>query len=86
MFENIEKGMIIKLYENADNKYIVVDIAIKNDEQYLLLNPIGDIENEEIILNVKDMVLIKLLNNENGFEFVKDMDLVKEIVIELLKQ
>ena len=86
MFENIEKGMIIKLYENADNKYIVVDTIIKNEEQYLVLNPIEDIESEEIILNIKDMRLIKLLNNDEGFEFVKDEELVKEIVIDLLKQ
>lgn len=86
MFDNIEKGMIISLYENTNDKYIVIDTIIKNNEQFLVLNPIEDIESKEIIFNVKDMLLIKLLNNEKGFEFVKDIELVKEIVTELLNK
>lgn len=88
MNKKFERGMILKLHEDTDKQYVIINELIKENEQYLLLNPfIDDDESEEIeiLVDIEKMVLIKINQNLGDFEYVTDLNKTKEIVSEILK-
>lgn len=80
MFDNIEKGSVLKLYENADDKFIVIDTVKKDNENYLILNPFELNEKSEVAINIEKMFMIRLAPGMEGFEYVKDAGLIKELI------
>lgn len=86
MDKNIMNGTIIKLDEDANREFVVIDSIVKNDKQYILLHPFELKEDDDIVeLDYKKMTLIELAG-EDDFEYVKDENLVKELIEELLKK
>lgn len=85
MNKNIMNGTIIKLDEDENKEFVVIDSIVKNDKQYILLHPFELKDDDIVELDYQKMTLIELVG-EDDFEYVKDENLVKELIEELLKK
>lgn len=84
--EEIMNGTVIKLDEDSNEKFVVIDDIVKDGKQYVLLHPFELKEEEEVVeLDYEKMTLIEL-KAENDFEYVTDNELVKTLVEEMLSK
>lgn len=82
----LKKGMVVKLDEISNQKYIIVEIAEKNNKEYLLLTDFegeidyenSEIKNLKIDFDKAFMVSYDIENNE--FSYDKDEQMIELLV------
>lgn len=84
---NIEyvPGNIISLYENTDDKYCILKAIVLDNEKYLMIQQ-TDENNEIKEFELEKVLVIKLDKEEKGFEFVKNPDCIKNIILQTLTE
>ena len=79
-----EEGMLVKLYENDDEEYYIIRTIEIDNETYLLLQLVGE-NVEEIKLELDKLYIVKL-GTSDDFEYVKDANLIKNIILKGIKE
>ena len=76
--DQIAEGLICNLYENDDDRYFILKVTDIENEKYALVAPVIANTNPLRYDDAK-MFCIKV-QGENGFETVKDKDVIRTLV------
>lgn len=83
MIDKYQKGIIFKMYDDSDDKYLIVGNEVVDNNRYLLVMPVDDMKN--ITVDYKKVFMIKV-NNDDTLSIEDDADLIEKVVTETVRK
>ena len=83
MIDKYQKGIIFIMYDDSDDKYLIVGNEVVDNNRYLLVMPVDDMKN--ITVDYKKVFMIKV-NNDDTLSIEDDADLIEKVVTETVRK
>lgn len=78
-----QKGIVFKMYEDTDDKYLIVGNEVVDNNRYLLVMPVDDMKN--ITVDYKKVFMVKV-NQDDTLSIEDDSDLIEKVVTETVRK
>ena len=78
-----QKGIIFKMYDDSDDKYLIVGNEVVDNNRYLLVMPVDDMKN--ITVDYKKVFMVKV-NQDDTLSIEDDADLIEKVVTETVRK
>lgn len=78
-----QKGIVFKMYEDTDDKYLIVGNEVVDNNRYLLVMPVDDMKN--ITVDYKKVFMVKV-NQDDTLSIEDDADLIEKVVTETVRK
>lgn len=78
-----QKGIIFKMYEDTDDKYLIVGNEVVDNNRYLLVMTVDDMKN--ITVDYKKVFMVKV-NQDDTLSIEDDADLIEKVVTETVRK
>ena len=82
MINKYNKGIIFKLNENENQLYLILNNIKKDDDQYLLVMPVNDLN--KLVIDYGKAFMMKVDNDDN-LAIENDKDIIKYVIEETIK-
>lgn len=83
MIDKYQKGIIFKMYDDSDDKYLIVGNEVVDNNRYLLVMPVDDMKN--ITVDYKKVFMVKV-NQDDTLSIEDDADLIEKVVTETVRK
>lgn len=90
MNQNLKKGTIVKLEEDSNEKYIILENMSKDNKEYILLTDCeGNIDlDNEVVKNMKidfsKLFMVCYDKEKNTFSYDSNREIIKSLIKKLL--
>ena len=83
MIDKYQKGIIFKMYDDSDDKYLIVGNEVVDNNRYLLVMPVDDMKN--ITVDYKKVFMVKV-NQDDTLSIEDDDDLIEKVGTETVRK
>ena len=83
MIDKYQKGIVFKMYDDSDDKYLIVGNEVVDNNRYLLVMPVDDMKN--ITVDYKKVFMVKV-NQDDTLSIEDDADLIEKVVTETVRK